>query len=116
MDVDEGYARLPAVSNQHTPGDMPDSHHHSRVSGPTAGGRSFAPRRVWAEPDAVDLSAELRFPVATIRDAPFWFRGSIRRAYRIALSEWRRSKSWKLFVLIPRMLFRLTARGGKRWS
>ena len=54
--------------------------------------------------------------MATIRDAPFWFRTSIRRAYSIALSEWRRSKStasWKLFVLIPRMLLRRTARGGR---
>ena len=34
MDVDEGSARLPAVSNHHAPGDMPDSHHHRRASEP----------------------------------------------------------------------------------
>ncbi len=58
---------------------------------------------MWAVLDTDDLCAELRCPGATIRDPLFWFRGSIRLAYSIALSEWRRSKctaSWKLFVLI----------------
>ena len=54
--------------------------------------------------------------MATIRDRPFWFRGSVRRAYSIDVPEWRRSKctaSWKLFALIPRVLLRRTARGGR---
>ncbi len=78
LDLDEGSARLPAVSSHHAFGDIPGSHHHRRVSGPTAGGRSIFPRRVWAELDAVDLSAELRFPVATIRGARFWCGGAAR--------------------------------------
>ena len=51
-----------------------------------------------------------------MRDPPRWFRGSLRRAYRVALLEFQNTQSaasWKLFELIPRLLLRRTRAQGK---
>ena len=82
-----------------------------------AGRRPQIARSTWLHFESVSLAEELQFPVATIRDPPRWFRGNLRRAYVIALQEYRASRSaasWTLFELIPRMLLRPTAAKGQQ--
>ena len=73
------------------------------------------PRSAWTAWRSCNLERELFTTVPTVRDPPPWFRGSLRRAYAVALREWRDRKSaesWKLLLLIPRMLLRPTAVAG----
>ena len=52
-----------------------------------------------------------------MREPPRWFRASLARAYGQVLEEWAATKaagSWKLFILIPRLLLRPTAHGGAK--
>ena len=72
--------------------------------------------RTWRQLDAVDLEAELRKPVRTVREPPRWFRGSLCRAFNIALKRWEmtpNASTWKLVVLLPRMLLRPTEELGE---
>ena len=58
----------------------------------------------------------MRRLVRTIRESPRWFRGQLRRAFGIALNEWRRTRSpaaWKIFLLTPRMLLKPTDQQGR---
>ena len=78
--------------------------------------RSHWPARCWRQLDEVDLAAEFRLRVRTVRDPPRWFRSHLGRAYRLALTEWQRCRSagsWKLFLLIPRLLLRPSGKVGK---
>ena len=71
---------------------------------------------MWRQLDSVDLDETLRTPVRTVRDPPRWFRGSLLKAYGIALREWQRRATpaaWKLFLLVPRMLLRPTDERGE---
>ena len=73
-------------------------------------------REGWAALAGLDLATELRHNVSTVRDVPRWFQGRVRQAYSLALNEWQRTRSeasWKLVVLIPRMLLRPTAEKGE---
>ena len=57
----------------------------------------------------------MRAPVLTVKEPPRWFRGSLQRAYGVALDEWaqsgideaRAAASWKLLLFVPRLLIRL---------
>ena len=72
---------------------------------------AWLPPRTWRQLESVDLEAELRRPVRRVREPPRWFRGSLRRAFHIALKQWDRTRdasAWKLMVLIPRMLLQPT--------
>ena len=82
---------------------------HNRAS------QSSYSRNCWVQLDEINLEVELRKRIATIQDPPRWFRGSLRRAYMVSLHEWRRTKSersWKVFILISRMLLRPTREKG----
>ena len=74
------------------------------------------PRTAWQALEGVNLEEVLREGVQTVKDVPFWFRGSLKRAFLISLREWRNNKSasaWKLFLLTPRMLLRPTEQQGE---
>lgn len=74
------------------------------------------PPRTWRQLDDLDLAAELRKPVRTVRDSPRWFRASLLSAYGIALREWDRTPTpttWKLVLLVPRMLLQHTEEKGQ---
>ena len=74
------------------------------------------PNRAWRDFQNFDLEAEMRRPVRTVREPPRWFRGQLRRAFGIALNEWRRTRSaaaWKVFLLVPRMLLEPTEEDGQ---
>ena len=72
------------------------------------------PGSSWTAMAALDLEAELRQPVRTVREPPRWFRGCFRQAFQLALRsrEQRCEAAWKLFVLTPRMLLTPTAEQG----
>ena len=63
----------------------------------------------------LDLEAEVRKPVRTVREPPRWFRALLRQAFMLALRErkHRETAAWKLFVLTPRMLLQATQETGK---
>jgi len=76
----------------------------------------WIPPRTWRQLEAVDLEAELQKPVRTVREPPRWFRGSLCRAFNIALRKWEmtpNASTWKLVVLLPRMLLRPTEELGE---
>ena len=63
----------------------------------------------------MDFEAALREPVLTMKEPPRWFRGSLLRAYSVALEEWERNKSvgsWALMLFVPRLLLTPTAKQG----
>ena len=63
----------------------------------------------------MDFEAALREPALTMKEPPRWFRGSLLRAYCVALDEWERSKStgsWALLLFVPRLLLTPTAKQG----
>lgn len=71
--------------------------------------------RYWRQLDSLDLEAELRKPVRTVREPPRWFRGALLQAYGTALREWNKNataSAWKLVLLVPRMLLRPTDEKG----
>lgn len=73
------------------------------------------PRVSWERWAAVDFEAALREPVLTMKEPPRWFRGSLQRAYGIALEEWQRNNStasWALFLFVPRLLLTPTSKKG----
>ena len=77
--------------------------------------RANLPPRTWRQLERVDLAEEFRKPVRTVREPPRWFRGQLRRAFAVALQQWQRDKStssWKLVLLIPRLLLQPTAEKG----
>ena len=77
---------------------------------------SFLPTRTWRQRDGLDLELELRKPVRTVREVPRWFKGCVLQAYSVALRQWHRDRtaaSWKLVVLVPRMLLQPTLEHGK---
>ena len=58
---------------------------------------------------------EFRKPVRTVREPPRWFRGQLQRALTLALQQWQRDQSassWKLLLLIPRLLLQPTKENG----
>ena len=71
------------------------------------------PQRAWRELSHVDIEHVFTVRVRTVRDCPVWFRGSLRRAYSIALHHWREHphsiEAWWVVMLVPRMLLRPTA-------
>ena len=74
------------------------------------------PPRTWKQLERVDLEAEFRKPVRTVREPPRWFRGSLKRAYAVALRQWSREKTpetWKLVLLVPRLLLKPTETKGE---
>ena len=77
---------------------------------------SRAPTRAaWDRWATADYEAALREPVLTMKEPPRWFRGSLLRAYLVALEEWERSKStasWALVLFTPRLLLTPTAKQG----
>ena len=62
----------------------------------------------------LDLEEELRRPVKTLREPPKWFRMHLRQAFELALKNRRHREvaSWKLFMLVPRMLLASTPKTG----
>ena len=74
-----------------------------------------AGQRCWQQLEHISLETIFRQDVVTVQDVPRWFRANLRRAFGVALRQWRQcgsSESWKLFLLIPQMLLRPTqARG-----
>ena len=65
------------------------------------------PGSSWDRWAAVDFEAALRNPATTLKEPPRWFRGSLQRAYAVALEEWGRSKSaasWLLLLFTPQLL------------
>ena len=76
----------------------------------------WIPPRTWRQLEAVDLAAELHKPVRTVGEPPRWFRGSLCRAFHIALRQWEKTpnvSTWKLIVLLPRMLLQPTGELGE---
>ena len=79
----------------------------------------------WADLDDIDLAAEFRTSVTTIRSVPTCIRGEyarIQTAALRALSQASRAqadaqtlelRAWKLFLLLPRMVLCPTGRGGE---
>jgi len=76
-------------------------------------------REAWDSWAAVDYAAALREPLhatLTMKEPPRWFRGSLVRAYGVALDEWMRSKStasWALLLFTPRLLLAPTSNKGE---
>ena len=72
--------------------------------------------------DSVDLTVMFKTRANVMRSPPKFLRGAYKSAIRVALHEWeagevvqseaRKSKAWKLFVLLPRMLLFKPPRGG----
>ena len=82
---------------------------------PTQTSAAFLPPRTWRQLEGVDLEAELRQAVRTVREPPRWFRGPLLQAYWVALQQWARDRStssWKLLTLVPRMLLKPTDEHG----
>ena len=78
--------------------------------------RSTIPAGAWRHMDAVDLEELFSHPIRTVREPPRWFRSQLRKAYQVAMSEWRRTGragAWKVFLLIPRMLLGPTESQGE---
>ena len=77
-------------------------------------------RQAWQDLDHIDVQAELRQPVPTLQDVPFFLRAGVRRALVFALQAVRDAdlgegvhgrapcitptRTWTLFMLTPRML------------
>ena len=75
----------------------------------------------WAWLDTVDLTAEFRAPVPTIRTLPPFLHSPAIRAYLIPLrviasttSAAQASRAWTLFLLTPRLLFARSGTAGRR--
>ena len=72
--------------------------------------------------DSVDLTVMFKTRANVMRSPPKFLRGAYKSAMRVALHEWeagevvqseaRKSRAWKLFVLLPRMLLFKPPRGG----
>ena len=63
----------------------------------------------------MDFATTLRSTTTTLKQPPRWFRGSLQRAYGVALDEWQRSRSagsWMLLLLTPRLLLTPTRSKG----
>ena len=73
------------------------------------------PARAWRQLAGLDLEECIRQPVLTVREPPRWFRGSLRKAFMVALRarHFRSAEAWKLFILTPRMLLRPTDEKGE---
>ena len=71
--------------------------------------------------DSVDLTVMFKTRAKVMRSPPKFLRGAYKSAMRVALHEWqagevvqseaRKSRAWKLFVLLPRMLLFKPPRG-----
>ena len=48
---------------------------------------AFLPPRIWRQFDDLDLEAELKHPVRTVREPPMWFREGLLQAYGVALRQ-----------------------------
>ena len=72
-------------------------------------------REGWRFITSIDLEAELRKPVRTIREVPRWFREKLRQAFLMSLKhrESHADAGWKLFILTPRMLLKPTVERGE---
>ena len=72
--------------------------------------------------DSVDLTVMFKTRANVMRSPPKFLRGAYMSAMRVALHEWeagevvqseeRKSRAWKLFVVLPRMLSLKPPRGG----
>jgi len=68
----------------------------------------------WATLDAIELKDEWRYPCATVREVPEFFRRHLQEAFYVATARIREmhgrqkdlelERAWKLFLLLPRML------------
>eukprot|EP00972_Heterocapsa_arctica_P007651 1115478-Heterocapsa_arctica.AAC.1 len=75
---------------------------------------SRLPEAAWRSLDQVDLEEEARHRVRTLQSPPNFMRGAVRGAFQTALeridatrtrSAIDHERAWKLFVLVPRLLF-----------
>ena len=72
--------------------------------------------------DAVNLKTVFERRACVMRSAPHFLRGALRASFRVALNEivrgceasdrTRQIRGWKLFMLLPKMLFHRPPRGG----
>ena len=68
----------------------------------------------WATLDAIELKNEWKYPCATVREVPEFFRRHLQEAFYVATARIREmhgkqkdlelERAWKLFLLLPRML------------
>ena len=81
-------------------------------------GNSVVIREAFLSIDAVDLHTIFAKRAAVMKAIPRFLRGSFRNAMRVAMdeklqtNEVRRTRGWKLFLLLPRMLLHRPGRGG----
>ena len=81
-------------------------------------GDSVEIREAFLSLDAVDLHTIFAKRAAVKKAIPRFLRGSFRNAMRVAMdealqtNEVRRTRGWKLFLLLPRMLLHWPGRGG----
>ena len=79
---------------------------------------SVAIREAFLSFDAVDLHTIFAKRAAVMKAIPRFLRGSFRNAMRVAMdealqtNEVRRTRGWKLFLLLPKMLLHRSGRGG----
>ena len=105
------YPEAPAGTAQSDPYATPRTQQHQSAA-PRAGRTG---QRGWQHLEHISLEAIFRQDVVTVQDVPRWFRAQLRRAFGVALEQWRSHPSaaaWKLFFLIPQMLLRPTKTRG----
>ena len=79
---------------------------------------SAAIREAFLSLDAIDLHTIFAKRASVMKNVPQFLRGSFRNAMRVAMdeaiqeNEVRRTRGWKLFLLLPRMLLHRSRRGG----
>ena len=99
-----------AVDPDATPVLEADGEPSASQAGTQRAQRSRVPLRAWRELRELDIEHVFTVRVRTVRDCPVWFRGSLRRAYSIALQHLREHphtvEAWWVVMLIPRMLLR----------
>ena len=85
----------------------------------SAGGIAAA----WATLDAIELKDEWKYPCATVREVPEFFRRQLQEAFHVATARIREmhgkkkdlelERAWKLFLLLPRMLLSRSKQRGE---
>ena len=100
---------------------VPDSDDEASPDAPTQTPVGSIPDASWAWLDTVDLTAEFRTPIPTIRTLPPFLHSPAIRAYLIPLrviasatSAAQASRAWTLFLLTPRLLFSRSSTAGRR--
>ena len=62
-------------------------------AGPNRAQARVVPRAAWRTLDSIDLEEVFRRGARIVKERPRWFRGGLKRAFRMSLRDWRSTKS-----------------------